>query len=130
MDTITEAATSEAEETSQAGDSRSPGETQAAPAAQDASTTPQSETTEDPEAREKSEEPVPAETKAHEENREDGRAATPPGSEGTVQDATQTPDQIDTESCTVHGDVESVTPQEHYNRAFITDDLEEQPIQV
>lgn len=136
MDTITEHATSEAlEEMSQAEDSHTPEVTEAVPPLQEASTPPQSEATVHPEDSKKSEEPPPLETaeveaEATEEDGEDSCAVTPTSSENTVQDAVPTPDQTETESCSVRCDVESVTPQEHYNRAYIADDLEEQPIQV
>ena len=132
MDTITEAAASEAEEMSHDGDSRSPAEKQAAPPGHKASQPPHNQTNEVPEASKMIEEPLSAETEteASEEDIEGGRAATSPSSEVTVQGTHTPPRQIEPESCSVHGNVESVTTHEHYNRAFTAEELEEQPIQV
>ncbi|KAK8396034.1 hypothetical protein O3P69_005251 [Scylla paramamosain] len=127
MDTITEAAASEAEEMSHEGHPPVRGDTQPAPLGGEV---PHGEAKEDTEANERSKEPAPVavETEADKEGQA-SRATTPSSGEDAVQD-TPTADCTQASNSSVHGDVESVTPQEHYNQAYIAEELEEQPVQV
>ncbi|KAG0713500.1 hypothetical protein GWK47_016101 [Chionoecetes opilio] len=135
MDTIAEAAASEAEEMSQEDNSQVPADTPAAPPAPDVPTASQSDAKEDTQEKnsEKTEEQLPAETEAEApEEDQEGDLGTAPhtGSEDVAPSVTQTPHQTEVEGAPVHGDVEGVTLQQHYNQAYIADELEEQPIQV
>lgn len=149
MDTITEAASSEAEEVSQAGDERGLDEVETAVAAQDQSTAPEDKTRGGLQTDVESE-PRDVETQA-EGLKEDGEAdhaatlagdkdtvqdaaqtvtQTPPGDESTREDAAQAADQIQTESCPAEGEAASETPLAHYNEAFVADDPDGKVVQV
>lgn len=150
MDTITEAASSEAEEVSQAGDERGLDEAETAVAAQDASTALEGKTREGLQTNVESGEPRDVGTQA-EGSKEDGEADhtatlpddkdavqdaaqtathTPPGDESTGEDAARAADQTQTESCAAEGEAASETPQAHYNEAFVADDNDGKVVQV
>ena len=122
MDTITEAAASEAEEMNHEGHSPVSGDTQPTPPERKVSN---GEVKKDTEASEMSKEPASVAVKTEADNEDEAS-----GGGDAVQD-TPTADCTQVSNSGVHGDVESVaTPQEHYNRAYIAEEVEEQPVQV
>lgn len=150
MDTITEAASSEAEEVNQEEDGRGPSEAEAVMTADKPSTEPKGEAPEGPQASKELGEPQALETKAEapEGGEETYRAATPVSDKNTVDDATQTAkhmpsrsenagedavqtaNQAKTESSTAESETVNRTPQAHYNEAFVLDDLDGQSVEV
>lgn len=150
MDTITEAATSEAEEISQAGDERSLDEPEIAVAAQDASTAPDGKTRESLQTDVESGKlcDVETEAKGPEEDGEVAHAATltgdkdavqdgaqtvthtPPGDESTGNNVQQAADHTQMESCSAEREAASEMPQAHNNEAFVADDPDGKVVQV
>lgn len=141
MDTITEAASSEAEEVGQEGD-----ETEAAAAAQDVSTAPVSEarealqTTMEPEIVQEAPAEVPEKGEADHadlhisdknvvENAVQATTHTPQN-EVTLEDAAQATCQTKTENCSAEGETASVTDQAYHNKTFVVDDPDGRVVQV
>lgn len=150
MDTITEAASSEAEEVGQEEDVRGLDEAEAVTVrvAQDVSTAPAGKAKEDLQGDVESGESQAVGSQA-EESKEDGKAdhtATPSSDKYTVEDAAQTATHTPTrnentvedvaeavtvtESCAAESEAASETPQGHSNAAFVTDDPDSQVVQV